>query len=50
MAAETQNPDVREALFRRIDERHDEVAELTASLIRIPTVNPPGDATLGLFC
>jgi len=33
-----------DALFQRIDDRHDEVADLTASLIRIPTVNPPGDA------
>jgi succinyl-diaminopimelate desuccinylase len=30
------------ALFEAIDARRDEVAELTAELIRIPTVNPPG--------
>lgn len=40
MAAETQN----NLLFQRIDGRSDEVADLTAALIRIPTINPPGDA------
>jgi succinyl-diaminopimelate desuccinylase len=40
MAAETQN----QQLFQRIDGRSDEVADLTAALIRIPTINPPGDA------
>lgn len=40
MAAETQN----QQLFQRIGERCDEVADLTAELIRIPTINPPGDA------
>ena len=44
MAEETQSDTDRGALFRRIEERRDEVADLTASLIRIPTVNPPGDA------
>jgi succinyl-diaminopimelate desuccinylase len=36
--------DERERLFRRIDDRRDELAALTADLVRIPTVNPPGDA------
>ncbi|NNE85364.1 MAG: acetylornithine deacetylase/succinyl-diaminopimelate desuccinylase family protein [Alphaproteobacteria bacterium] len=40
MADGTQN----HLLFQRIDERSDEVADLTAALIRIPTINPPGDA------
>ena len=44
MAAVTNSPDVRDDLFRRIDARRDELAALTADLIRIPTVNPPGDA------
>jgi succinyl-diaminopimelate desuccinylase len=44
MVAETQSLDVRDDLFRHIEDRYDEVAELTATLIRIPTVNPPGDA------
>lgn len=34
----------REALFRRIGERREELVALTRDLIRIPTVNPPGDA------
>lgn len=36
--------DVRERLFRRIDDRTDDLVALTQDLIRIPTVNPPGDA------
>ncbi len=36
--------DVKESLFRRIEERRDELVALTRDLIRIPTVNPPGDA------
>jgi succinyl-diaminopimelate desuccinylase len=36
--------DVRARLFRRIDGRTDELVALTRELIRIPTVNPPGDA------
>ncbi|MBP2301324.1 acetylornithine deacetylase/succinyl-diaminopimelate desuccinylase family protein [Azospirillum picis] len=32
------------SLFRRIEERRDELVALTRDLIRIPTVNPPGDA------
>lgn len=35
--------DHRESLFRRIAERRDDVTALTRDLIRIPTVNPPGD-------
>ncbi|QCN97601.1 acetylornithine deacetylase/succinyl-diaminopimelate desuccinylase family protein (plasmid) [Azospirillum argentinense] len=35
--------DHRESLFRRIAERRDELVALTRDLIRIPTVNPPGD-------
>jgi succinyl-diaminopimelate desuccinylase len=31
-------------LFRTIDERRDELVELTRALIRFPTVNPPGEA------
>ena len=31
-----------EALFRRIDDRRDDIVELTRSLVRIPTLNPPG--------
>lgn len=31
-------------LFKTIDDRRDELAELTAELIRFPTINPPGDA------
>ncbi|MDX6752095.1 acetylornithine deacetylase/succinyl-diaminopimelate desuccinylase family protein [Geminicoccaceae bacterium 1502E] len=32
------------ALFRRIDGKREELVELCRDLIRIPTVNPPGDA------
>ncbi len=35
--------DHRESLFRRIAERRDDLVALTRDLIRIPTVNPPGD-------
>ncbi|TWA78342.1 succinyl-diaminopimelate desuccinylase [Azospirillum brasilense] len=35
--------DQRESLFRRIAERRDDLVALTRDLIRIPTVNPPGD-------
>ena len=31
-------------VLKRIDSKADEVAQLTADLIRFPTVNPPGDA------
>src|SRR5208282_3471715 len=36
--------DPRDKLFHRIGERSDELVELARELIRIPTVNPPGDA------
>jgi succinyl-diaminopimelate desuccinylase len=36
--------DPTERLFRIIDERRDELVELTRDLIRFPTVNPPGEA------
>src|SRR3984957_8025380 len=35
--------DAAEALFKTIDERRDELVELTRALIRFPTVNPPGE-------
>ncbi len=31
-------------LFRRIEDKRDEVVALTQEMVRIPTVNPPGDA------
>ena len=33
-----------DSLFRRIDDRRDDVVALTQELVRVPTVNPPGDA------
>jgi succinyl-diaminopimelate desuccinylase len=36
--------DPTENLFKAIDERRDELVELTRALIRFPTVNPPGEA------
>ncbi|MFI4987063.1 MAG: acetylornithine deacetylase/succinyl-diaminopimelate desuccinylase family protein [Alphaproteobacteria bacterium] len=36
--------DFRDTLFRRIAGRTDELVALAKALIRIPTVNPPGDA------
>jgi len=36
--------DLIEALCKSIDERRDELVELTRELIRFPTVNPPGEA------
>jgi len=33
-----------EALFRRIDDKRDALVALTQDLIRIPTINPPGEA------
>ena len=32
-----------ERLMRAVEDRRDDVAALTADLIRFPTVNPPGD-------
>ncbi len=31
-------------LFARIEDKRDELAELTRELVRFPTVNPSGDA------
>jgi succinyl-diaminopimelate desuccinylase len=36
--------DPTEDLFKAIDERRDELVDLTRALIRFPTVNPPGEA------
>ena len=36
--------ELRDKLFRRIDDRCQELVALAQELIRIPTVNPPGDA------
>jgi succinyl-diaminopimelate desuccinylase len=36
--------DARESLFRLIEERREELVALARDLIRVPTVNPPGDA------
>ncbi len=36
--------DPTENLFKAIDERRDDLVELTRALIRFPTVNPPGEA------
>jgi succinyl-diaminopimelate desuccinylase len=36
--------DPTENLFKAIDERRDELVDLTRALIRFPTVNPPGEA------
>ena len=36
--------DPTENLFKTIDERRDELVELTRALVRFPTVNPPGEA------
>mgnify|MGYP000874504803 CR=1 FL=1 len=33
-----------EALLQRIADKRDEVVALTQELVRIPTINPPGDA------
>ena len=33
-----------DSLFRSIEDRREEVSSLTAELVRIPTINPPGDA------
>ena len=35
--------DTTEELFRRIDERRDDLVSLTQDLVRIPTINPPGE-------
>src|ERR1700744_407389 len=36
--------DFPETLFKTIDERREELVDLTRQLIRFPTINPPGDA------
>jgi succinyl-diaminopimelate desuccinylase len=36
--------DPQQALFKMIDERRDDLVDLAQSLIRFPTVNPPGEA------
>jgi len=41
--AEALNPQV-QAVLARIEAKRDEVVALTQDLVRIPTVNPPGDA------
>ena len=35
--------DARDRLFRRIEGRADDLVDLTRELIRLPTVNPPGE-------
>lgn len=37
------DPFLRDALFARIADRREELVALTQALIRIPTINPPGD-------
>ena len=37
-------PDVRERILREVDALRDEVTGFTSELVRIPTVNPPGEA------
>ena len=37
-------PTVRDSVLRAVDEARDEIVALTQALIRVPTVNPPGDA------
>jgi len=45
MAAEAHRPAYSpEKLFKLIEERRDELVELTRELIRFPTINPPGEA------
>jgi len=41
--AEALSPQV-QAVLARIEAKRDEVVALTQDLVRIPTVNPPGDA------
>lgn len=37
-------PTARDSVLRAVEEARDEIVALTQALIRIPTVNPPGDA------
>ncbi len=39
----TKLPDTSDALFRAIEARRDDLISLTQDLVRIPTLNPPGD-------
>ena len=41
--AEALSPQI-QAVLARIEAKRDEVVALTQDLVRIPTVNPPGDA------
>ena len=46
MNSKTTSPDLSpqvQALLARIEAKQDEVVALTQALVRIPTVNPPGD-------
>ena len=38
---------MRDALFARIEEKTDELVDLTRKLIQIPTINPPGEDYVG---
>lgn len=38
------DPGASERLFRRIDDKRDELVALARDLVRLPTVNPPGEA------
>ena len=42
-SAEALSPQI-QAVLARIEAKRDEVVALTQDLVRIPTVNPPGDA------
>ena len=34
----------RDSLIKRIESKRDDLVDLTCQLVRIPTINPPGDA------
>jgi len=36
--------DRREAIQREVERARDEIVDFTAELVRVPSVNPPGDA------
>src|SRR5260221_13634576 len=38
------DPGALEQLFQRIDDKRDELVALARDLVRLPTVNPPGEA------
>lgn len=44
MTVATTTPVRLDRLFSRIEDRRDDLLDLTRQLVRIPTVNPPGDA------